>query len=88
MLLACSYLLPHAAFARLESFTYRLNQSISKTVFGTTLPSEKVLKDSAVSLATCSEVKVYAAKNEFEPFQVVVRPTSSGNVTRSELIFY
>lgn len=64
-----------------EAYTYRLTQSTAAYQFWTTLPSEHVFKDSPVPAAAGSEVKVYAAKNEFEPFQIVVRPASSGNVT-------
>ncbi len=63
-----------------ESYTYKLTQSTSTYQFWTTPPSERVFKDAAVPTATGSEVKVYAAQNEFEPFQVVVKPTSNGNV--------
>lgn len=69
-----------AAAADTESYTYRLTQSNASLQFWTTPPSERVFKDSTVPLETGAEVKVYAAKNEFEPFQIVVRPTSSGSV--------
>lgn len=64
-----------------ENYTFRLTQSTAAYQFWTTPPSEHVFKDSTVPTATGSEVKVYAAKNEFEPFQVVVKPTSNGNAT-------
>ena len=63
--------------------TYRLTQSSSPYSFWTTPPSEKVFKDAPLPTTTGSEVTVYAAKNEFEPFQVVVKPAISGNVTVS-----
>lgn len=66
-----------------EVYTYQLTQSSGAYQFWTTPPIERVFKDSAVPAATGSEVKVYAARNEFEPFQVVVKPGSSGNVTVS-----
>ncbi len=72
-----------AADGDTEPYTFRMTQSTSAYVFWTTPPSERVFKDSAVPTAAGGEVKVYAAKNEFEPFQVVVRPASSGNVTVS-----
>jgi hypothetical protein len=72
---------PVAAADDVESYTYRLTQSTAAYQFWTTLPSEHVFKESPVPTSTGSEVKVYAAQNEFEPFQIVVRPTSSGNVT-------
>jgi hypothetical protein len=64
-----------------ESYTYRLSQSTESHLFWTTTPSERVFRDSPVPAVTGSEIKVYAARNEFEPFQVVVRPVSSGNAT-------
>lgn len=66
-----------------EVYTYQLTQSSSAYQFWTSPPSERVFKDSAVPVATRSEVRVYAARNEFEPFQVVVKPASSGNVSVS-----
>ncbi len=66
-----------------ESYTYKLTQSTAAYQFWTTPPSERVFKNDAVPTDTSSGIKVYAAKNEFEPFQVVVKPTSSGNVTVS-----
>jgi hypothetical protein len=75
--------LSHASAAAddVESYTYRLTPSTAAYQFWTTLPSEHVFKDSPVPAAAGAEVKVYAAQNEFEPFQIVVKPTSSGNVT-------
>jgi hypothetical protein len=64
-----------------ELYTYRLTQSTGAYQFWTTLPSEHVFKDTGVPTSTGAEVKVYAAQNEFEPFQIVVRPAASGNVT-------
>ncbi len=64
-----------------EIYTHQLTQSTSGYQFWTTPPSERVFRDDGVPAETGSEVKVYAAQNEFEPFQVIVRPASSGNVT-------
>ncbi|NVN89710.1 MAG: DUF4091 domain-containing protein [Desulfuromonadales bacterium] len=64
-----------------ESYTHRLSQSTASYVFWTTTPSERIFKDSAAPTSSSSGIKVYAAKNEFEPFQLVVKPTSSGAVT-------
>ncbi len=66
-----------------ENYTYKLTQSTSAYQLWTTPPSERVFKTDTVPSDTGSEVKVYAAQNEFEPFIVVVKPTSSGNVTVS-----
>ncbi len=75
-------LLPLSAVAQdQENYTHKLTQSTVNYEFWTTPPSERVFKDDAVPEATGSEVKAYAAKNEFEPFLVIVRPKSSGSVT-------
>jgi len=60
-----------------EDYTYKLTQSTSSCIFWTTPPSERVFKDDAVPSDADSVVSVYAAKNEFEPFQVVVLPDST-----------
>ncbi len=64
-----------------EDYTYTLTQSTGAYQFWTTTPSERVFEDATAPTTTGSGVKVYAARNEFEPFQIVVKPTSSGNVT-------
>ncbi len=72
-----------AANDDLESYTYKLAQSTSAYQFWTAPPSERVFKDDSLPTETDSGVKVYAARNEFEPFQIVVNPASSGSVTVS-----
>ncbi len=67
----------------IEIYTFKLTQSTSAYQFWTAPPSERVFKDSPVPTAAGAEVKVYAARNEFEPFQVVVRPAASGSVAVS-----
>ena len=64
-----------------EDYTYTLTQSTAAYQVWTTTPSERVFKDATAPSATGSGVKVYAARNEFEPFQIVVKPAASGNVT-------
>jgi hypothetical protein len=64
-----------------EDYTYKLTQSTANYELWTTPPSERIFKDDAVPADTGSNVLVYAARNEFEPFQIVVRPASSGSVT-------
>ena len=64
-----------------EDYIYKLAQSTASFEFWTTPPSERVFKEDAVPTDTRSGVLVYAARNEFEPFQIVVRPASSGTVT-------
>lgn len=64
-----------------ERYTYTLTESTATYQFWTAPPSERVFKDDTAPTETGSGVKVYAAQNEFEPFQIVVKPASSGNVT-------
>ncbi|MCG8550546.1 MAG: DUF4091 domain-containing protein, partial [Desulfobacterales bacterium] len=64
-----------------ENYIYQLTQSADGYTFWTTLPSERVFRDDAVPSETGAGILVYAAKNEFEPFQLVVKPLVSGNVT-------
>jgi hypothetical protein len=66
-----------------EVYTHKLSQSTASYDFWTTPPSEHVFKDSPLPSAVGAEIKVYIAQNEFEPFQVVVKPASSGDVTVS-----
>ncbi len=66
-----------------ESYTYKLSASTAAYQFWTAPPSERIFQDAPVPTATGAEVKVYAAGNEFEPFQVVVRPAASGQATVS-----
>lgn len=63
-----------------ENATFRLTQSTAAYELWTCPPADRVFKDAPVPSAAGSEVKLYAARNEFEPFVVVVRPASSGNV--------
>lgn len=71
---------PAISFAMLESYTHRLSQSTSQYLFWTAPPSERVFKDTVPPASVGTEVKAYAAKNEFEPFVLVVKPSSSRNV--------
>lgn len=72
---------PDAMAADYENYTHRLSQSTATLNIWTTPPSERVFKDTAVPATSDQNVKIYAAKNEFEPFQLVVKPTTSGNLT-------
>ena len=80
-LLAALFCSLSASAEDLETYTHKLTQSDSAYEFWTTPPSERVFKDDEVPSETGSEVRVYAAKNEFEPFQIVVRPNASGSVS-------
>ena len=79
-LAACA---PPRAGAQLETGTYRLTQSTASYNLWTCPPTVKVFKTDAVPATSKSAVQVYAARNEFEPFLVVVKPAASGNVTVS-----
>ncbi len=84
LLLASSLPIPIATSANdTEPYIFKLSQSTAAYQLWTTPPSVRVFKDASVPTVTGSEVKVYAAKNEFEPFQVVVKPTTSGSVAVS-----
>lgn len=84
LLLASVLPIPTATSANdTEPYTYKLTQSTAAHQLWTTPPSARVFKDANVPATTGSEVKVYAAQNEFEPFQVVVKPASSGNIAVS-----
>jgi len=63
-----------------ENYTYKLTQSVSEYEIWTTTPAQKVFKDDPIPSATGSDVSVYIAKNEFEPFQIVVKPLTSGKI--------
>ncbi|OQY46927.1 MAG: hypothetical protein B6242_06200, partial [Anaerolineaceae bacterium 4572_78] len=66
-----------------ETYIHKLSQSTTDYQFWTTPPSERVFKDDDVPEDMGTDVKVYAAQNEFEPFQIVIKPTNSGDVTVS-----
>ncbi|SHI64439.1 protein of unknown function [Desulfatibacillum alkenivorans DSM 16219] len=80
LLLLWSPSITAAADDELENYTFTLTQSTGSHTFWTTPPSERVFKDGAPPEETGSQILVYAAKNEFEPFQIVVNPASSGAV--------
>lgn len=64
-----------------ENYTYKLSQSNDNNAIWTTLPSERVFKDDPVPESMASLIRVYAARNEFEPFLVVINPTVSQKMT-------
>ena len=69
--------------ADLEIFTHSLSMSTGVYSLWTAPPSRRVFKNDSAPVATSGTIQVYAAKNEFEPFQLVVKPAASGNVTVS-----
>ncbi len=64
-----------------EDYTYKLTESAASYELWTAPPSRRIFKDDPVPTDTASGVKVYAARNEFEPFQLVFKPVSSGKVS-------
>lgn len=71
------------ALALPESYTHRLSQSTATHLVWTAPPSERIFKDTAPPPSTAAAIKVYAAKNEFEPFQLVIKPAASATATVS-----
>jgi len=73
---------PSVGDCQTESYTYQLQQSTAALQFWTTTPGERIFKDDPTPDGVVgSEVKVYAARNEFEPFQIIVKPTESTDAT-------
>ena len=66
-----------------EIYSYSLTESDSENEIWTVPPSVRVFKDDAIPTNTDSGIKVYSAKNEFEPFQIVIKPTASKNISVS-----
>ncbi len=69
-----------ATAENLEVYTHTLSQSTEALTFWTAPPSRRVFKTDSIPTATDNVIRVYGAKNEFEPFQIVVRPEVSGAV--------
>ncbi len=67
----------------LEIITHRLSQSTANYKYWTTPPSERVFKNATVPTQNASKIKIYAAQNESEPFQLIIKPSNSGTVTLS-----
>jgi hypothetical protein len=67
----------------LENYSYSLSQSTADLKLWTTPPSERVFKDAPAPTAQGSSLALYAAKNETEPVQLVVNPTSTKEIAVS-----
>lgn len=65
------------SYSQMENFTGKLRQSTSEIAFWTATPSVRIFKDAAVPDDTLSTIKVYCAKNETEPFVLVVKPSQT-----------
>ena len=63
-----------------ENFTLTLTQSTASYQLWTTPPSEHVFEDDVLPDRVGSAIHVYAAKNETEPFQLIIKPAASGAV--------
>ena len=83
LLVVWTLAVPLRAAAQYEPGTYRLTQSTAAYDIWTCPPGVKVFRNDAVPYVEQSQVQVHAARNEFEPFLVVVKPTGSGDVTVS-----
>jgi hypothetical protein len=78
----CIFLIYSAhAWTQQENYTYRLKQSTTEIALWTTLPSEKVFLDAPIPTNNGTDIKVYCAKNEFEPAQLIIQPTASGSIS-------
>jgi hypothetical protein len=60
-----------------EPYTVTLSQSTATLHAWSAPPSRRIFQDDTPPTATADEVKVYAAANEVEPFQIVVKPTQA-----------
>jgi PKD repeat protein len=69
--------------ADMELYSYKLSQSTGSYQFWTVPPSHRVFKDDPIPADEASGGLIYAARNEFEPFQLVVQPAASGSTTVS-----
>lgn len=63
-----------------NSGRYRLSESSSDFTLWTDYPSEKVFKEEAIPEITYSGIDLYLAKDEFEPFQLVLNPAKDLNI--------
>ena len=57
-----------------EPVQYRLSQSSDALAIWTAPPTVKIFRDDPIPSEGASSIKLYAAGNEFEPFQVILMP--------------
>ena len=69
--------------AQTEDYSYTLTQTNANYSVWTTTPTNRIFKTQGTPSKTGSDVKVYCAKNETEPFVVVVKPATSGTISVS-----
>lgn len=67
----------YGRLAEQEQYSFVLNQSTATLQAWTAPPSRRIFQDDPAPAATGDEIKLYAAANEFEPFQVVVKPAAA-----------
>ncbi len=66
--------------AQTEDYSYSLTQSNNDYSLWTSTPSTRIFKVQDAPAGTGSDIKVYCARNETEPFLIVVRPAATGTV--------
>jgi hypothetical protein len=65
-----------------ENYTFKLDQSSSFSGdIWTTTPAQKILKNADIPEHIDDTIKVYCAKNEFEPFVFVIKPSSDSELS-------
>jgi hypothetical protein len=68
------------------AMTFALPSPSSATLW-TTTTMDKVVREAAPPTTTGALIQMYAAKNEYEPFQIVVHPDADGTATLSMTAF-
>ncbi|WP_163339076.1 glycoside hydrolase domain-containing protein [Desulfopila sp. IMCC35008] len=68
-----------ASTTELEKMTFRMEQSSDEGQIWIAPPAEKIFRDAPVPSDSGSAIRIYCAKNEFEPFQVILKPSASGS---------
>jgi hypothetical protein len=59
------------------STTFRLTQSIANFVMWTAPSSRRIVSTDTAPVATGSQIKIDAAKQEYEPFQIIIAPPAT-----------
>ena len=67
--------------ADILTITHRLSQSTTSFALWTAPPSRRIFKDDPLPEESGDAIRLSAAANEFEPFQLVVRPLNTTNVS-------
>lgn len=63
-----------------ETYTHTLTQSTAALQAWTAPPSRRIFQDDPLPTTSGNAVQLYAAANEFEPFQIAVKPTTATQV--------